>query len=168
MEQHTSSMSSQDDTDFRERLSRASEAKTAILEKFKRALDPDSPAAIEKRRQRELIAAARAEREAKREALRQEQERERAKASSVGRGGGGEAERLAAEERARQEAQHAVVEEALKVEQKAARDARVRRAQSRQEAAAQGPLRAELHRIVGPAAPQGFGVREPTNRCAAN
>lgn len=124
MEQHTSSMSSQDDTDFRERLSRASEAKTAILEKFKRALDPDSPAAIEKRRQRELIAAARAEREVKREALRQEQECERARQAELAAVAAAEAERLAAEERARQTLEQAAAEEVLKAEQKVARDAR--------------------------------------------
>jgi hypothetical protein len=123
MEQHTSSMSSQDDSDFRGRLSRASEAKTAILEKFKRALDPDSPAALEKRRQREAIAAARAEREAKREALRQEQERERARQAELAAAAAAAAESLAAEERARQTAEQAAAEEALKAEQKVARDA---------------------------------------------
>jgi Family of unknown function (DUF6481) len=124
MEQYTSSMSTYDDSNFRDRRSRASEAKSAILEKFKRANDPDSPAAIEKRRQREAIASARAEREAKREALRQEQEREWARQTELAAAAAAEAERLAAEERAHQATEAAAREAELKAEQKAARDAR--------------------------------------------
>ena len=69
-------MSRYDDSTFRDRLTRASEAKQAMLAKFKQALDLGTPAAMEKQRQRESIAAARAERNAKRETARQERERE--------------------------------------------------------------------------------------------
>ena len=76
-------MSSYNDSSFRDRLSRASEAKSTMLAKLKRALDPENPTAIEKRRQREAVAAARAERAAQREAARQEQERELARQAAL-------------------------------------------------------------------------------------
>src|SRR4029079_15641307 len=66
-----------------DRLSHASEAKKALLAKFKQAIDPENPAAIEKRRQREAIAAARAERIAQREAARQQEEQERARHAAL-------------------------------------------------------------------------------------
>ena len=66
-------MSSNNDTSLENRLSRAAEAKSAMLAKFKRALDPNNPDVVEKRKQREAIAAARAARASQREAARQEQ-----------------------------------------------------------------------------------------------
>jgi len=59
-------MSGRDDSSFQNRLKRASDAKSAMLTKFKQAMDPNNPAAAEKRHQRETIAAARAERAAQR------------------------------------------------------------------------------------------------------
>ena len=54
-----------------------------MLAKVKRALDPENPVAIEKRRQREAVVAARAERAAQREIARQEQERELARQTAL-------------------------------------------------------------------------------------
>lgn len=117
-------MSSHDDTNFRDRLSRASEAKTATLAKFKQALDPENSTAIEKRRQRELIAEARAQHSAKRAAARQEEERLLARQAALDTEAAAEAERTAAERAARVIAEKTERETALKAEQKAARDAR--------------------------------------------
>ena len=88
-------MSRYDDSKFSDRLARASEAKQALLEKFKQATDPETPAAIEKRRQREAIAAARVEREAKREAARAERERELARQAELAAQARAEEERAA-------------------------------------------------------------------------
>jgi hypothetical protein len=118
------SMSSHNDQRFQDRLSRAAEAKSAMLARFKRAVDPENPAAIEKRREREAIAAARAEREAKRQAARQEHERELARQAALAAEAAAEAARAAAEQAAREAAEQAQREEALKAEQKTARDAR--------------------------------------------
>jgi hypothetical protein len=112
------------DSSFQDRLSRGSEAKIATLAKFKRALDPNNPIATEKRRQRETIVAARAERAAQREIARQEQERELARQAVLASEAAAEARRAAAEREAREAAEQAEREAALKVEQKTARDAR--------------------------------------------
>jgi uncharacterized protein DUF6481 len=91
-------MSTNDDTSLENRLSRATQAKRALLEKFKRALDPTNPVAIEKRLHREAIAAARTERAARREAIRQEHAREVARQAKLATEAAAEAERVAAEE----------------------------------------------------------------------
>jgi hypothetical protein len=62
------SMDNRSNPTFRDRLSHSSDAKSAMLAKFKRAQDPDNPEAVEKRRQREAVVEARAERAAQREA----------------------------------------------------------------------------------------------------
>jgi len=128
-------MSRYDDSTFRDRLTRASEAKQAMLAKFKQALDLGTPAAMEKQRQRESIAAARAERNAKRETARQEREREIATQAAMAAQAAAEAERAAVERAACEAAEKAELEAELKAEeaerqaslaaeQKAKRDAR--------------------------------------------
>jgi hypothetical protein len=109
-------MSRYDDSSSRDRLTRASEAKQAMLARFKQALDPGTPAAIEKRRQRESIAAARAERNAKRESARQERERELAMQAVLEAQAAAEAERAAVERAAREAAEQAELEATLKAE----------------------------------------------------
>jgi hypothetical protein len=74
---------SNDGTSLKDRLARAADARSAMLEKFKRSLDPDNPAAIERRRQREVLAAARKERAAQRDAARREQEQEAARQAEL-------------------------------------------------------------------------------------
>ena len=69
-------MSSNNGTSLEDRLTRAAEARSAMLAKFKRALNPNNPEAQEKRKQREAIVSARAARAIQREAARQEQDRE--------------------------------------------------------------------------------------------
>jgi hypothetical protein len=112
-------MTGQDDGSFQDRLSRASKARGAALAKFKQALDPESPAAVEKRREREAIVAARAERERVRAAARQEQERELARQAALAKEAAAEAERAAAEKAALEAAERAEAEAALKAEQNA-------------------------------------------------
>jgi len=58
------------DPTLQDRLNLANEAKKNLLAKFKKNADPNSPEAIEKRREREAIAAARAERQAQRDRRR--------------------------------------------------------------------------------------------------
>ena len=117
-------MSNYSNPTLQDRLSRASEAKTAMLAKFKRAVDPHNPKTMEKRRQREAVTASRVERAAQREAARQEQERERARQAALAMEAAAEAERAAAEQAALEAAAQAELEAALKAEQKAERDAR--------------------------------------------
>jgi hypothetical protein len=112
------------DQTFRDRLNHASEAKRAMLAKFRRAQDPENPAAIEKRQQREAIAEARAERAAQREAARQKREIELAKRVALAAQAAAEAERAAAEQAARHAAEQSEREAALKAQQKADRDDR--------------------------------------------
>ena len=95
-------MSTYNDSNLQDRRSRATEAKSAMLAKFKRALDPKNPTVIENRRQREAIAKARAERLAQREAARLEQEHELAKQAAIAAEAAAQAERVAAEEAARE------------------------------------------------------------------
>ena len=116
-QENSRSMSRYEDSNFRDRLTRASEAKQATLAKFKQALDPGTPAAMEKRRQREAIAAARAERNAKRETARQERECELAKQAILAAQAAAEAERAAVERAAREAAEQAELEVALRAEE---------------------------------------------------
>ena len=117
-------MRSNDDSSLAGRLGRAADAKSALLEKFKRAAAPDNPEMIRKRQEREAIAAARVERQAGREAARLVEERERARAAEIAAAAAAEAARLAAEAAEREAVEAAERDAALKVEQKAARDAR--------------------------------------------
>src|SRR5215472_4758090 len=98
-------MSSYDDSPFQNRLKRASDAKSAMLAKFKQAMDPNNPAAAEKRHQREAIVAARAERAAQREAARQEHEREVARQAALAAQIAAERARADAEQAAREDAE---------------------------------------------------------------
>jgi hypothetical protein len=117
-------MSSQSDTNLEERMSRAAKAKNAMLAKFKRAVDPENPATIEKRRQREAIVSARTERLSQRETARQEHERELALQAALAAEAAEAKRRSAAEQATREAAAEAEREAVLKVEQKAVRDAR--------------------------------------------
>ena len=83
-----------------ERLKHASEARKSMLAKFKMSL-VEGPAAIEKRQQRQIIAAARAARAAQREEARLHQERDRAKQAELAAQAVADAERAAAEQAAR-------------------------------------------------------------------
>jgi len=75
-------MSNRSIPNLEERLKHASEAKKLTLARFKMSL-VEGPAAIEKRQQRQAIAAARAERAVQREEARQRQEREFAKQAEI-------------------------------------------------------------------------------------
>lgn len=108
------------DPNLQDRLSDSAQAKNAQLAKFKQTVAPENPALIEQRQKREAIAAARIERAARREAMRQQQERERALAEQAA----ADAARAAAQEEARKAAEQAEREAALKAEQKAERDER--------------------------------------------
>ena len=77
-------MSNRSIPNLEERLKHASEAKKSMLAKFKMSL-VEGPAAIEKRQQRQGIAAARAERAVQREEVRLRQERDRASKPSLRR-----------------------------------------------------------------------------------
>jgi Family of unknown function (DUF6481) len=116
------------DPSLQDRLSLAAEAKKNLLAKFKKNADPNSPEAIEKRREREAIAAARAERQAQREIARREHEAELARQAAAEAAARAEAERIAAEQAAAEAAARAELDAAaeaeLKAQQKAARDAR--------------------------------------------
>jgi uncharacterized protein DUF6481 len=118
------SLSRGHDPKLQDRLQDAAEARRAMLAKFKTASAPDNAALIEKQRQRQEIAAARAERAAQREAKRQEEERERARLAAEAERAAAEAARIEAERVAREAAEQAEREAALKAEQKAARDER--------------------------------------------
>jgi hypothetical protein len=117
-------MSHHSDSSFRDRLNHSLEARSALLAKFKRALDPENPVAVEKRRQREVIAAARAERTSQREAARLRQKDELARQAALAAEAAAEAARVAAAQEALDAAEKATQELALQAEQKAARDAR--------------------------------------------
>ena len=94
-----------------------------MLAKFKMSL-VEGPAAIEKRKQRQAIAAARAARAAQREEARLRQERDRAKQAELAAQAAADAERAVAEQAARDAAEQAERNALLEAEQKAARDAR--------------------------------------------
>ena len=110
-------------SNLEERLKHASEAKKLMLAKFKTSL-VEGPAAIEKRQQRQAIAAARAERAVQREEARQRQERELVKQAEIGAQAAADAARAAADEAAREAAEQAERNALLEAEQKATRDAR--------------------------------------------
>jgi hypothetical protein len=116
-------MSNRTIPDLQERLKDASEAKKAMLAKFKMSLI-ETPAVIEKRNQRQSMLAARAERTAQREEARLLQERSRAKQAELAAQAAAEAERAAVEQAARDAAEQARRNVLLAAEQKAARDAR--------------------------------------------
>lgn len=109
-------MSRKNETSLEGRLNRAATAKTAMLEKFKRALDPSNPALIEKQRERESIAAARTERAARREAARNEQQRELARRAKLAAEAAADAERVAAEQAASLATEQARREAEIKAE----------------------------------------------------
>ncbi len=67
----------------------------------RRYADPNTPEAIEKRREREAIAAARAERQTQREIARRDHEAELARQAKIAAEAAAEAERLAAEQASR-------------------------------------------------------------------
>ena len=94
-----------------------------MLAKFKMSL-VEGPAAIEKRRQRQAIAAARAARGVQREEVRLREERDRAKLAELAAQAAADAERAAAEQAARDAAEQAERNALLEAEQRAARDAR--------------------------------------------
>jgi membrane protein involved in colicin uptake len=116
------------DQSLQDRRNLAAEAKKNLLAKFKKNADPNSPEAIEKRRQREAIAAARVERQAQREQARREHEAELARQAAIVAAAKAETDRLAAEKAAADAAAQAeldaMADAELKAEQKAARDAR--------------------------------------------
>jgi Family of unknown function (DUF6481) len=116
-------MSNRTIPDLEERLKSASEAKKLMLAKFKTSF-VETPATIEKRKQRQAIAAARAERSGKREEARLRQERDRAKQAELAAQAAADAERAAAEQAAQDAAKQAESNALLEAEQKAARDAR--------------------------------------------
>ena len=104
---------------LQERLKHASEAKKSMLAKFKMSL-VEGPAAIEKRQQRQAVAAARAARAEQREEARLRQERDRAKQAELAAQAAADAERAAAEQAARDAAQESERKALLEAEQKAA------------------------------------------------
>lgn len=107
-----------------DRLSLAAQAKKSMLEKFKKSLILDDPAKIESRRQREAIVAARAEREAQREAARQQREAEVARQALIATEAAAVAKRAMEEQAAREVAEQEERQAALLAEQKTARDIR--------------------------------------------
>ena len=92
-------MSNRSIPNLEERLKHASEAKKSMLAKFRMSL-VEGPAAIEKRQQRQGIAAARAERAVQREEVRLRQERDRAKQVELAAQAAADAEQAAAEQAA--------------------------------------------------------------------
>src|ERR1700729_1523586 len=99
-------MSNRSIPNLEERLKHASEARKSMLAKFKMSL-VEGPAAIEKRQQRQAIAAARAERAVQREETRQHHERELAKKAEIAAQAAADAARAAADETAREAAEQA-------------------------------------------------------------
>ena len=85
-------MSNRSIPSLEERLKHASEAKKSMLAKFKMSL-VEGPAAIEKRKQRVAIAAARAARAAQREEARLRQELDRAMQAQLAAQAAADAER---------------------------------------------------------------------------
>jgi hypothetical protein len=117
--------------DIFERRNAASEAKRALLERFKARPDPDDPDVLARRAERQAILEAREQRNREKERLRKEREaieaaeRARREAEEAERRRI-EAERLAAEARQREqeEVERIATELALDAERKAKRDAR--------------------------------------------
>ncbi|CAN7148508.1 DUF6481 family protein [Bosea sp. LjRoot237] len=94
-------MKNPNDRHFTDRQANSANAKKALLERFKKRPGPDDPVMVQRRAEREAIAVARAERDAKKEAERLE------------------AERLAALERAAQEEAERQAEIEREVQRKA-------------------------------------------------
>jgi hypothetical protein len=97
-------------SDFRERTSAAAKAKSDLLAKFKLGTDPNNPAMIQRRGERQAIAEARAARFAQREAARIASEKEAAElaalqAKRAAEQAALEAERAAKIEREKEEAE---------------------------------------------------------------
>jgi hypothetical protein len=124
-------MGSYKNPSFEDRRSDAAKAKKATLAKFRESPGPHDPITIKKDRERAAITAARAARAAERELARQAQEAE----IVVQAGISAEAERLLAEQAAREateqvkrdatlKAEQVERDAALKAEQKATRDVR--------------------------------------------
>lgn len=88
-------MKNPNDRHFTDRQANSVNAKKALLERFKKRPGPDDPVMVQRRTEREAIAAARAERDAKKEAERLEAER----LAALERAAQEEAERLAEIER---------------------------------------------------------------------
>jgi Family of unknown function (DUF6481) len=109
---------------LQDRLSLAAQAKKNMLENFKKSLILDNPVRIESRRQREAVLAARAEREAQREASRQQREAELARQALIEAEAAAAAKYAMEEQAVRDAAEQAERQAALLVEQKAVRDAR--------------------------------------------
>jgi uncharacterized protein DUF6481 len=112
------------DQSLQDRLSLAAAAKRSMLEKFKKSLILDDPVKIENRRKREAVLAARAEREAQREAVRLQREAELAKQALIAAEAAAAAKRAIDEQTVREAAEQEERQASLLVEQKAARDAR--------------------------------------------
>ena len=90
------------DQSLQDRLSLAAEAKKNLLAKFKKSADPNTPEAIEKRREREAVAAARAERQgAARSQRGGSTSSELARQAKAAAEAAAEAERIAAEQSSR-------------------------------------------------------------------
>jgi Family of unknown function (DUF6481) len=130
-------MSNRSEPNLEERLKHASEAKKLMLAKFKTSL-VEGPATIEKRQQRQAIAAARAERAVQREEARQRQELELAKQAEIAAQAAADAARAAADEAAREAAEQAERNALLEAEQKATRYA-ARKAAKKKRGAATKP-----------------------------
>ncbi len=88
-------MKNPNDRHFTDRQANSANAKKALLERFKKRPGPDDPVMVQRRAEREAIASARAERDAKKEAERLEAER----IAALERAAQAEAERLAEIER---------------------------------------------------------------------
>jgi hypothetical protein len=117
-------MSNHYDQSLRDRLSLASEAKKKLLAKFKSAMVLDDPTKIEKRREREAIVAARAQRAQQRETARQLHEIKLSNQAAIAAEVAAEAKRAADEQVAREAAEKVEREALLQAEQKTIRDAR--------------------------------------------
>src|SRR3712207_3713725 len=110
-------MSGHKDKKFSERLSTATDAKKAMLEKFRARPAADDPAVVARQEARQAISDARDARKAEREAARKAQDARDAAER--------EARELAEQEQRNREAAEAQEREAaLEVERKAVRDAR--------------------------------------------
>jgi hypothetical protein len=107
-----------------ERLSRAADAKKAMLTRFRAVPGPDDPAVAERRIEREAILKAREIRTAEREAAKKTREAEMAAQAAREAELAAQAEREAAEKAAKAAADQVEFDALLAAEQKAARDAR--------------------------------------------
>ncbi|MEN5082057.1 DUF6481 family protein [Bosea sp. TWI1241] len=88
-------MKNPNDRHFTDRQAKSASAKKALLERFKSRPGPDDPVMVQRRAEREAIAAARLAREAEKEEARREAER----LAAIERAAREEAERIAEAER---------------------------------------------------------------------